>query len=127
MHIFALDHHKTMSKMSIMDQPAFQPTAVNISTPDAPSLTAVVVSEVVGGESKYIAQFVEYDICVQASSIKELKERIFKTLRGHSAIAQACGKRPFECVASGKSDPDVEWGISKKIADGDRALTLQFA
>ncbi len=125
-----------------MDTPAFRPQALKITAdigsgdipadmkmPNKPTvnLTAVVVGEVIGGEVKYVAQCVEYDICVQASSIKELKERIFKTLRGHVFIAQKCGMQPFASVAAGKPVPEIEWGATEKIGDGAHDLTLQIA
>lgn len=91
------------------------------------SLTAVVMAAVVGGQSKYVAQGVEYDICVQAGSVKELKERMAKTLRGHLFISQQCGVKPFACVAAGKAEPAIEFGTSEKVADGIHDLTLQIA
>jgi hypothetical protein len=124
-----------------MDAPAFRTTAVTIdadltldngnstmkSAQQSISLTAVVIPEVVGGQSKYVAMGVEYDICVQASSVRELKERMHKTLRGHLFISQQCGVKPFECVAVGKAEPAREWGTTEKVADGLHNLTLQIA
>ena len=75
----------------------------------------------------YVAQFVEYDICVQAPTIKELKERLVKTLVGHIAIAEKCGMKPFECVAAGNAAPADQPGIVERFPVGAHELTLQIA
>lgn len=94
----------------------------------ATSLTAVVMTEVVGNQVKFVAQCVEYDICVQASSMRQLKERLFKTLHAHVFIARKCGLEPFTCMKSGAAGPaDGEWGMTEKVGDGCHELTLQLA
>jgi len=62
-------------------------------------IAIVILREVVGNNLKYIAQGVEYAICVQASSIEQLEERLSKTLLGHIAISTKLGLEPFACIA----------------------------
>jgi hypothetical protein len=94
------------------------------------SFTAIVLTEVVGCTVKYVAQFVEHDICVQASSLKELKERVFKTLSGHIAISAAIGSRPFsgiDPVVDSSDQNNDQWGLTEEVALGSHKLKLQFA
>jgi hypothetical protein len=59
------------------------------------SFTATLVFIAIGVQNTYVAQGIECDICVQGSSIKNLKERMIKALKGHVYISELCGTEPF--------------------------------
>ncbi len=54
----------------------------------------------------WVAESKEYDIVVQAPTLKILNERIAKTIRGHIAICKATNKVPFECIKR-QSEPEI--------------------
>lgn len=61
----------------------------------------------------YVGKCVEYDICVQASSVEQLAERFRQTIFGHILIAMKNGKTPFQCLPPG--DSQVEGMFKAKL------------
>lgn len=69
--------------------------------PRQQNFTVVVTPEKAGDQVKYVAQCVEFDICVQGSSINQIKDRFLKTVWGHILISLECGVEPFACLPPG--------------------------
>jgi len=60
----------------------------------------------------YVAECVEYDICVQGSTVAQVKERFLKTIWGHIIIALENGLTPFACLAPGYASAVVASSVT---------------
>jgi len=72
------------------------------------------------GGVKYVAQCVEFDICVQGKTIAEIKARFLQAVNGHISIAQKNGVEPFECLPTGPcrmTDLDKEFDFYRENQD----------
>jgi hypothetical protein len=86
-----------------------QPTArLGATNMIAQNFTVVVNPQKAGDQVVYVAQCVEFDLCVQGKTLEEVKMRFLKSVWGHVIIAMECGLKPFACLAPGYRQPEGE-------------------
>jgi hypothetical protein len=55
-----------------------------------------------GAEATYVAQCVEFDMCVQGKTLQEIQDRLNKMILGHILISKKLGREPFAWLPPGK-------------------------
>ncbi len=72
------------------------------------TLTVIARYEQAGSQAKYVGQCVEYDICVQGNTLKQVLDRFHDAVVGHLTIAKKLGKEPFDCLPKGNASEAME-------------------
>jgi hypothetical protein len=85
------------------------------ATPSHQNFTLVVSPELINEKIIYVGQCVEYDICVQGASLKEIKERFLKSIWGHIVISLEHGLIPFACLPPGNVEPPADCVPSERF------------
>jgi hypothetical protein len=66
------------------------------------NFTVFVRPERAGDSTMYVAQCIEYDICVQGPTIDAIMQRFAKAVVGHIVICMRTGDVPFVCLPPGR-------------------------